>query len=235
MDESSQSHRPLEGGAEPKKLKRMLNEIIESAVTPRWNPIIESAFLGVVILIVDIVLIRQFSRQDLTLILAQIIAWALIPVVLAMAFIQTKRLREFRSAIPHKLRKSGILEKVGLGLDALPDIFAHTPFPFKLTLGLRPKTLRVQLSFVASHILWYLRDKPSTYFGIGWQGVAQSSLFLVFLWSTMGARQAPLVMFLMLMFGCLAAVELPLIGSFTARHAYAAHSFLEELIESLKD
>ena len=108
-----------------------------------------------------------------------------------LASTQVHALRAFRKGIGAEIERRGILERLAMGYNELPDIHAHTVMPWRLFLGGRPRTLPDQARLVAQHLEWYLTDEPRQYFRLQWLVYALTivpALFPVFMVYVLATR-----------------------------------------------
>ena len=98
-------------------------------------------------------------------------SWQLFPAyliagvaTLAIWLANLNHIRHFRLVLPRRVRRAGLVERLAMGPEALPDIFAYTPFPWRLFLGARPTAFKHTARLLATHLDWYLLPEPRTYF-----------------------------------------------------------------------
>lgn len=93
------------------------------------------------------------------------ILWVLYCVLLHVFY--SRRLSVYRRHLNLRLRQSGLIERLALGWEALPDIYRWTAFPFSLLLGPRPTTLKAWVTLVARNLDWYV-EEPRWLFRCHW-------------------------------------------------------------------
>jgi len=159
-------------------LKSIIRELdgLEAAYRTR-NPL----FTGVLLSLPGLsVLVPMAVRSGASLSSA---AW----VVIGMAWItccalvgwwQRRRLEAQLDSVREQIVDSGIIERLAIAPESLPDIHSYTALPWQLFLGPPPTSLAHWLKLIAANLTWYLRE-PRLWFRPVW--VANATVILPYI------------------------------------------------------
>ena len=78
------------------------------------------------------------------------------------AWLDHRTLKRYRAWVEQRIHESGIFERLAMDWEYVAEIYKYTPFPWKLMLWPRPRSLRRAISLLTSNLPWYLTD-PHTY------------------------------------------------------------------------
>lgn len=148
-----------------RRLRRAIDDLADTSGEPRWSPAIEGLIFSQLFLGIALWASGWSVWVSAHSTMIHALAWILIAAELVIAVWQAVLLRSYRLTFRHRVRQSGILQKLALGLDALPDIHSCTPFPVNRLLGPRPVTIEQSLKFISNHITWFAESQPATYWG----------------------------------------------------------------------
>jgi len=126
----------------------------------RWNSPGVSGFSLAVIGVGLVAVSAAFSRDPAPWVFAGF-AWMLYCFLLHALYVFL--LRIYRRSVAEQLRGSALIERMALGWESLPDIHRWTVYPWRLTLGPRPATLKGMVRLVARNLDWYLREPRSLF------------------------------------------------------------------------
>ena len=108
--------------------------------------------------------------------LVSIIAVAVLAVVIAIW--ETRRLAAYERILIGAFDQSGILQRIALGWDQLPDIHRYTPWPWRYFLGARPSKLAGWVKLLTYNLDWYLFD-PRPLIRTQWMAYALAGCVLL--------------------------------------------------------
>jgi hypothetical protein len=141
-------------------------------------PVLQIVILSMVAIIWTSKINNQFTTTP-GIIFIVVLPYAIIAALIAIARLQSKFLQSYRKALPEQIRKVGLVERLALGSDALPDIFGFTPFPWQFFLGQRPKTFKLLARLLAENLDWYLLPEPRMLLRISWPALLISVAIVV--------------------------------------------------------